>query len=30
MRYIVAWVLGVPFSIVLIWYVLAHSACAHR
>ena len=27
MRYIAAWLLGVPFSVIVVWYVLAHSAC---
>jgi hypothetical protein len=27
MRYIVAWLLGVPFSLIVVWYVLAHSGC---
>ena len=27
MRYIVAWVLGVPFSVIVVWYVLGHAAC---
>jgi hypothetical protein len=29
MRYIAAWILGVPFSLIVIWFVVAHSACAH-
>jgi hypothetical protein len=28
MRYIVAWLLGVPFSLIVIWYILGHTACA--
>jgi hypothetical protein len=27
MRYILAWALGVPFSLVLLWYVVAHAGC---
>lgn len=27
MRYIAAWMLGVPFSVIAVWYVLAHSGC---
>jgi hypothetical protein len=27
MRYIVAWLLGVPFSVIVVWYILAHSGC---
>jgi hypothetical protein len=27
MRYIVAWMLGVPFSVIVIWYVVGHAAC---
>jgi hypothetical protein len=27
MRYIVAWLLGVPFSVIVIWYVVGHAAC---
>jgi hypothetical protein len=27
MRYIVAWLLGVPLSVILVWYVLSHAAC---
>jgi hypothetical protein len=29
MRYIVAWLLGVPFSVIAIWYVVGHAACGH-
>jgi hypothetical protein len=25
MRYILAWALGVPFSIVTLWYIVAHA-----
>jgi len=28
MRYVIAWLLGVPFSIIVIWYILGHTACA--
>jgi len=27
MRYIVAWMLGVPFSVIALWYVVGHAAC---
>jgi len=27
MRYIVAWMLGVPFSVIALWYIVGHSAC---
>ena len=27
MRYIVAWLLGVPLSLIVVWYVLSHVAC---
>jgi hypothetical protein len=27
MRYIVAWMLGVPFSVIAIWNVVGHAAC---
>jgi hypothetical protein len=27
MRYIVAWLLGVPFSVIVVWYLLSHAAC---
>jgi hypothetical protein len=27
MRYIVAWMLGVPFSVIVLWYVVGHTAC---
>ena len=27
MRYAVAWLLGVPFSLIVVWYVLGHMAC---
>lgn len=29
MRYIVAWLLGVPLSLIVVWYVLGHVACGH-
>ena len=29
MRYIVAWMLGVPFSVIAIWYVVGHAASGH-
>jgi len=27
MRYIVAWLLGVPLGVVVLWYVVGHAAC---
>jgi len=27
MRYIVAWLLGVPLSVIVIWYIVGHAAC---
>jgi len=27
MRYMVAWMLGVPFSVIVLWYIVGHSAC---
>ena len=27
MRYIAAWALGVPFSVIVVWYVFAHAGC---
>jgi hypothetical protein len=27
MRYMVAWMLGVPFSVIVLWYVVGHMAC---
>jgi hypothetical protein len=29
MRYIVAWLLGVPFSVIVLWYIVGHVACGH-
>ena len=29
MRYLVAWLLGVPFSVIVIWYLVGHAACGH-
>ena len=29
MRYVVAWLLGVPFSVIVIWYIAGHAACGH-
>jgi hypothetical protein len=29
MRYIFAWILGVPFSVIVLWYVVGHAACGH-
>jgi hypothetical protein len=27
MRYMVAWMLGVPLSVIVVWYLLGHAAC---
>lgn len=27
MRYVVAWMLGVPFGVIVLWYVVGHAAC---
>jgi hypothetical protein len=27
MRYFVAWMLGVPFGVIVLWYVVGHAAC---
>jgi hypothetical protein len=27
MRYIVGWLLGIPFSVIVLWYVVAHAGC---
>jgi hypothetical protein len=27
MRYLVAWMLGVPFGVIVLWYVVGHAAC---
>lgn len=27
MRYLVAWMLGVPLSVIVLWYVVGHAAC---
>jgi hypothetical protein len=27
MRYMVAWLLGVPFSVIVLWYIVGHAAC---
>jgi len=29
MRYIVAWALGVPLSVIALWFVVGHAACGH-
>jgi hypothetical protein len=29
MRYFVAWLLGVPLSVIVIWYLVGHAACGH-
>ena len=27
MRYFVAWLVGVPFSLIVLWYIVGHVAC---
>ncbi len=27
MRYLVAWILGVPFGLIVLWFVVGHMAC---
>jgi len=27
MRYIIAWLLGVPLSVIIVWYIVGHAAC---
>jgi hypothetical protein len=27
MRYIVAWLLGVPLGVIVLWFVVGHMAC---
>jgi hypothetical protein len=27
MRYIVAWLLGVPFFVIVLWFLVGHMAC---
>jgi hypothetical protein len=27
MRYVVAWILGVPLSVIALWYIVGHTAC---
>jgi heme/copper-type cytochrome/quinol oxidase subunit 4 len=27
MRYVVAWILGVPLGVIALWYVVGHAAC---
>jgi hypothetical protein len=29
-RYIAAWILGVPFSVIVLWYIVGHAACGGR
>lgn len=26
-RYFVAWLFGVPLSLIVLWYILGHTAC---
>ncbi len=27
MRYLAAWLLGVPLGLIVLWYVVGHAAC---
>jgi hypothetical protein len=27
MRYVIAWLLGVPLSVIVVWYLVGHVAC---
>jgi hypothetical protein len=27
MRYVLAWFLGVPFGVIVLWFVVGHAAC---
>ena len=27
MRYVIAWILGVPFGVIVLWYLVGHAAC---
>jgi len=27
MRYVMAWLVGVPFSVIVLWYIVGHTAC---
>ena len=27
MRYILAWIMGVPLSLIVLWFLIGHSAC---
>jgi hypothetical protein len=27
MRYLAAWLLGVPLGVIVLWYVVGHAAC---
>jgi hypothetical protein len=27
MRYLIAWLLGVPFGVIVLWYIVGHAAC---
>jgi hypothetical protein len=29
MRYFEAWMLGMPFSVTVVWYLPGHAACGH-
>jgi predicted outer membrane lipoprotein len=27
MRYFIAWILGVPLGVIVLWYIVGHAAC---
>jgi hypothetical protein len=27
MRYLMAWIFGVPFGVIVLWYIVGHAAC---
>jgi hypothetical protein len=27
MRYLLAWIVGVPFSLIVLWFIVGHMAC---
>jgi hypothetical protein len=29
MKYVAAYILGVPFGLIVLWFLVAHSGCGH-
>ena len=29
MRYMIAWFLGVPLGVIVLWFIVGHAACGH-